>query len=122
MILRPQMASPVTNRCANKYPNLVGQSNRQSGARSLLVETPRRSFKREIPHITTDSGREAKDTVQGSGKDSVIDLTESPIVSQPCASRGVSYLCVLESLDKSLTSLPCAAAETKNLRKGHQRY
>jgi hypothetical protein len=95
MILRPQMASPVTNKRANKYPNLVGQSSRQTGARSLLVETPRRSFKRNIPHSATESGFEAEDIVGTSGKDSVIDLTESPIAIQPCASRGVSYLCIL---------------------------
>lgn len=95
MILGPQMASPVTNKRANKYPNLVGQSSRQSGATPLLVEAPRRSFKREILHSTTESGREAEDIVEKSGKDSVIDLTESPIAIQHCASRGVSYLFVL---------------------------
>lgn len=92
MILRPQMASPVTNKRANKYPNLVGQSSRQSGARPLLVETPR---KRKLSHSTTKSGREAEDIVEQSGKDSLIDLTESPIAIQPCASPRVSYLCVL---------------------------
>lgn len=95
MILLPQMASTVTNRRANKYPNLVGQSNRQRVARSPLVEAPRRSSKRETPHNTTESGSEAEDIVERSGKVSVVDLTESPIANQPCAFRGVSYFCVL---------------------------
>jgi hypothetical protein len=96
MILRPQMASPVTNKRANKYPSLGGQSIRQSGARPALVEAPRRSIKREIPLSTTKSRREAEDIVERSGKDSVIDLTESPIAIKPCASRGVSNLCILD--------------------------
>jgi hypothetical protein len=96
MILRPQMASPVTNKRANKYPNLVGQPGRQSGARPLLVEAPRQSFKRQIAQSKTEGGREAEDIAEKSDKDSVIDLTESPIAIQPCASCGVSYLCVLD--------------------------
>jgi len=121
MICFPQMASPVTNRRANKYINLVGQFDRQSTARSLLVEAPGRSSKREIPQGATESGGEAESLVEQSGQASVIDLAKSPIASQPCPSRGVSYLCIFNGPDLSLTSLPCAAARKKYSRKRDQR-
>ncbi len=91
MILFPQMALPGTNRRASKYSNLVGLFDRQISARSLLLDAPGRPSNREI-RSTTESGSEAKNLVKKSDRDSVIDSSQSPIASQPCSSRGVSYL------------------------------
>lgn len=92
MILFPQMAPSGTNRCASNCSYLVEQVDPQSGARSPPVEGPGRPSKRELPHSTTGIRGGTEDLFHKSGKESVVDLAESPITSQPRTSRAVSYL------------------------------
>jgi len=92
------MAPTGTNRRANKYSYLAGQFDRQISARSLLVEASGPFSRTEIPNSITESGGGAGDLIEQSGKDSVIDLTENSIATQPCTLRGVSDLCKLKEL------------------------
>lgn len=91
MIFLPQMASRVTNRRAINSSNSVQPSNRQSRARTLLVEAPKRSLKKGV-HYKTIGGRHQaeEDIIEESNKESFVDLKEDPIASQPSAHSRVS--------------------------------
>ncbi len=88
------MAAPVTNCGANKYSNLVGQIDRQSGTKQLLVGVVRGASEREIPQSIIKGGDGADGLIKSPSHKSVLDLAENPtkIQSYHC---GVSDTCIL---------------------------
>jgi hypothetical protein len=91
------MASPVTNRRAINSSNSVEPFNRQSRARTLLIEGPRRSLKKGGHYKAIGSQHQAEEEIiEESDKESFVDLKGDPIASYPSAHSRVSCLFALD--------------------------